>query len=903
MRPRVSVSLRMDVRRPCDSQGTRLPSGRALRSAWPLVLLVAACGSKDARAPVGTDDRPIGAHTQRTGSESSVSGWLVASVGERSLGPFLARRGSGPAAVGLVAWMSAAEGASRRVIVVPVGTKGAPTGAETAISNVSLDTTALVVRPMRGPTPGFVVAWTSLTDRGKSLWSVTVNDDGVPRSKPIELTRTTDDIVWIEAIPTEHGAVCLWAEETRGSDANLIAAAIDSGGKVHGTPTRIARGIVGWHALELPDGVGLSIVEPPADAKSMPAEGHASGGTLAFQRIDADGQPGSRTVVMNRPIVSGDVEVAREPNGRLVFAWTDRTTAEPAVVLAALDDKNVLDPPRKVMEARGGASLLALASGTAGTALMFEAPARRKGDSRRVHVVRVGPDLALGPPTSIDTLGRGQPELAPTASGFALLATSADCEQNDTACLNADSVATLFRTDADGTLLQREPLTFLSDPATLGWGMTCDGDTCFTLAVSPGTPSRVRAVAVRPRTNVKTVAAKSSTSAEPSKTSIARVADVSAFASGESVVDIAATHFGEASIVATLTSKPTERVRRGVLEDARTASLTLSTQLIDANGGAQPAAIITTHALAAGGVAIAPGATDDDGGAVAWVARDNGDPEVHVTRIDKHGRKTSDVQLTTTKGDASDVTITWANSGWIVAWVDGRDGNGEVYATKLGPDLRKIAKEERITKAPGDASDLVALANGDMVWLAWSDSRESPKDGVADVYVSAVKMRDAKPAIDDQRLLATAAHSRTPQLTSGPTGMYVAWIEEAPMGSETPAASGYGAFWAKLDASGKPTEKPARIPLSGDGAATSIAIEATPWVRALVTRSTPDMIAIDAVDLSVTPSIASALLSLDGPPSLDVALALDRGVLFFNDEGPRPADRRARRARIAWQEK
>jgi hypothetical protein len=42
------------------------------------------------------------------------------------------------------------------------------------------------------------------------------------------------------------------------------------------------------------------------------------------------------------------------------------------------------------------------------------------------------------------------------------------------------------------------------------------------------------------------------------------------------------------------------------------------------------------------------------------------------------------------------------------------------------------------------------------------------------------------------------------------------------------------------------------------------------------------------------------VLTLDGPPSLDVALVIEGGALYFNDDGPTPADRRARRARIAW---
>src|SRR5262249_22460842 len=163
--------------------------------------------------------------------------------------------------------------------------------------------------------------------------------------------------------------------------------------------------------------------------------------------------------------------------------------------------------------------------------------------------------------------------------------------------------------------------------------------------------------------------------------------------------------------------------------------------------------------------------------------------------------------------------ITWAGNGWVVAWVDGRDGNGEVYAAKVTMDLVRLSQEERLTTAKGDASDLTALAVGHDVWLAWADPRERPTEGVADIFVTAVHMRDAKRALDEQRVLATAAHSRTPQLALGPNGPQIAWIEEAPMGAETPSASGYGAFWARLDPTGKPADRPVRIPLAGDGVA------------------------------------------------------------------------------------
>jgi hypothetical protein len=870
----------------------------------------AACGGGEAKAPVGSDE---GRAEQRkaSGREQAVTGYLFASVGERSIGPFFARRGTGPGAAGLAAWVTVAEGSARRVMAVPFDARGVPRGADTPIAQVSVDTTMLVVKPMRGSSPGFIVAWTSLTDRGKSLWSVAIGDDGAPRAKPVELTRTNDDIVWIDVIPTDHGSACIWAEETRGGDANLVAAPLDTDGKVRSAPTRVATGVVGWHALELPTGIGVSTVAAAtSDGKSKTSPDarlfreSRPGGALSFHRLDADARAmGAPTVVTTKPIVSGDVEVVRN-GSRLLFAWTDRSGDEPAVAATVIDGKTVVEPVRKIVEARGGASLLGLASGSAGLALMFEAPARRKGETRRIHVAKIGPGLVLEPkPMSLEIVGRGQPELAPTSNGFAVLATTPDCEPDAPTCVSANAVATLRRTDAKLAIVQREPLTFLTDPATLGWGLTCEGDLCFNLAASPGdpgTPSRIRTAAVQPRDNTKP--AEEKLPAPPKEGP--RIVDVTAIVSGESVLDIATTRFGNSSLVAMLSAKgdPKKGDEPGHSREAKTSAATLATRIAFDNGDVSSPNVISTKALPVGGVAVAGAEKPEDGGAMAWVARENGDPEVHVTRIDKRGRRINDIQLTTTKGDASDVTITWAGGGWIVAWVDSRDGNGEVYATKVTPELTRIAREERITNAPGDASDLVALARGDDVWLAWADPRESPKDGIADVFVSAVRMRDAKRAFDERRVLATAAHSRTPHLALGPNGVHLAWIEEAPMGSETPSASGYGAFLTRLDANGAPVDRPTRLPLAGDGAATSVVIEASAaaGLRTVVARSTAEAVSLDAIDLAISPPKAVPLLTLDGPPSLDVALVLEDGILYFNDEGPRPADRRARRARIAW---
>jgi hypothetical protein len=94
-----------------------------------------------------------------------------------------------------------------------------------------------------------------------------------------------------------------------------------------------------------------------------------------------------------------------------------------------------------------------------------------------------------------------------------------------------------------------------------------------------------------------------------------------------------------------------------------------------------------------------------------------------------------------------------------------------------------------------------------------------------------------------------------------------------------------------LDDAGRPSREPARVPLAGDGQATAILLDGA---RALVVRSGKEELALDAIDLGG--GKPHLLYVLDGPPSLDVAMAVTGEALFFNDEGTTAAERRVRRA-------
>ncbi|MEO6418991.1 MAG: hypothetical protein ABIP39_06265, partial [Polyangiaceae bacterium] len=174
--------------------------------------------------------------------------------------------------------------------------------------------------------------------------------------------------------------------------------------------------------------------------------------------------------------------------------------------------------------------------------------------------------------------------------------------------------------------------------------------------------------------------------------------------------------------------------------------------------------------------------------------------------------------------------------------------------------------------------------------------------GFSDIYVAPLKAQDARRSGDEVRVLATAAHSRSPSLAASSDGIVVGWIEEAPMGAEASNATAYGAMIAWLDTKGRRAGEAVRTRGSGEGFPSAIVLDphATP-LRGILARSSRFELALDTLEISETRVVRTyPIMSLDGPPSLDVSLALLDNVVFFNDDGPEAGARRARTLTLAW---
>jgi hypothetical protein len=840
------------------------------------------------RAGVGAAAVPVSRARQRDADDDQrgpAPSHFLGTIGRKTVGPYAAHAKDS----GVVVWIATAEqGAGAELFVLPLGSDGAPLGAAHVVASVPREVTSLVVRSMESTHGGWLIAWAALLDRGESITAIALAQDGTARGTAQEVRRTSDHVAWADLVPTPAGAMSVWAEQTVGGEVSLLAAAIAPDGKLHSMPARAVRGVVRWAVVRAGDGAALALVTRGPNA---------AGGLLSWLRLDAEGHAqGEVLPIGKQPTVSSDVDVVPSRDG-WVLSWTDRGGEDAHVALATVDAAGAVHGPVGAINAVGGSSLVAMASGPAGIALAWESPHGLARPRRLLHLATVSnaSELTVQPVASFAVAGHPSTELVATDDGFAILTTpTPQCAAPGKGSEGCGPAMPVFlRYDAQLSAIQAEPLVIGKEhtPSALGWGLACVAGRCTALAATGDTPTAVYAVDLASRHSPYTFPLATSSPAQQP-----RASSLVTLESGGLYTDIGITQLGHTTLLATLASSPNPKEER-----LRGGWATVAVRPYDHDGHPLAAATtLTSHALPVGRIAIAQGRQNEGEAAVAWVGRDDGDPQVHLARVDGRGRRTKEMQLTGAKGDASDVALAWVGDGWMVAWIDGRDGNGEVYAAKVDVDLRRVSPETRVTRAPGDATDVAIASNradgGDTVWLAWSDSRESAAEGLGDIYATTLRARDAKRMGDEMRVLATAAHSRSPQLGSGGRTAWVGWIEDAPPGVDAAGAT----MMAELDEKGHVVGAPRAVRLADEGRPTSIAFAPTKpyggFPPILVARSAHDGVTLDAV----TAEGATSVLDLEAAAPFEVSLVLAGDSAYYVDAGASPAERRVRCLGLAW---
>lgn len=844
---------------------------RSVLATLALVTL-AACGGSQKKL-VGISDEPRSSRKAPLPGHPPppVVSHLVARVTDGTLGPYLARSPNGGS---LAVYASRLPNGGRQIVTVPLDDKLNPTAKPRLVATVAGEVDALVARSVAS---GYAIGWTIVGENGGSaLRMFEVDASGIPRDEPFDVTRSDKDILWFEIVPTSRGAICAWAEQSSKTEATILTLALDDRGHARGVPSQAIRGVVGWQAVATQRGVALAA--------------RTAAGALSIREVDADAQPLGAAIVVTPKDAGDDFDVVRLESpgkkGAFALAWTDRSLPDPAVNAAFVEDGAPVKPAFRVSDDVGGASFSGIV-GTGSTAYVaWTETGRRLSGGSRLHVDKIEAG-AVSATSSVDTFGNV--DLSADGSGVALLASVHACAANatDDACAKLPPAPSLVRYDAS---LKTTSITPVSVPEgetpALAWDVDCKAKGCGLLVASNEAPTPVFAFdasAAKPAARILPIAAP--------PPGAPRVAALRTVVAKEPIADFAVARLGDATVLATMAMAGDDPKSQ-----PHAAGSVISVRALDKDGVATAPVTLTTRAIDLGGIAAASSDADATGTLVGWVAKDGADPQVHVARVDAHGKKLNELLVTTERGDAADVALAWAGNAWLVAWVDWRDGNGEVYVSRLAPDASRVLSTERITKAPGDASDvalLVPKGSAD-AWIAWADPREDPHEGFADIYVARVHLKDGKKAGDESRVLATAAHSRTPALVSARDGVAIAWIEEAPLGEGNADAhfgtttASYGAMLARLDEKGHPIDEPMRTRGAGEGFPTSLALFSEDGiVHAAVARAQDDAVVLDLFDWpGAGPVRTHALAKLDGPPSMDVALALAGNVVYFDDEPP-----------------
>ncbi len=654
----------------------------------------------------------------------------------------------------------------------------------------SAGATLVAVRPVRA---GALVVSARRSERGYLVEAVVAGADGAPRGPARLLRESPDPILWVDSVATGDGAVVGFGSKTqRGAELRVVA--VDALGAPRGAVEIVSQQATAWQLTR--HGDHASIVFTTRSA---------AGQQITVTSIGADGHP-LPSLVLRDAAMDPDVDAVALRDD-LVVAWAEQGV----LTLAVLDGsgKLAVKPIHPVPALRSQALVGLAASGARVLVAWDESRVDPRG-GRRIELATLGPDLARVTGRAALSMGardESAPSIEATQEGFAFLTLARACKKGDP-CDAAPIFPTLVRTSVDLDAISSEPVLvdlLGGDAPELAWGLSCKAS-CAIVAAGPastllvdlaGGQGAYRPAARSLASGGPPAADRISSLAMPTRLAAAAAAPTAA---GGLVAWVSEHHEGEpppplpADVDARAEAEKDRLVKANPARGTPRGAVVGVTP-VDARGGFQKTATLSVRAFSPGGVAIAPA---DDGAIVAWVAKDEGDPQVFLTRVGADGRRKAQAMWTREKGEATDVALARTQEGHLLAWVDGRGGDSEVYASRVDKNLRRTGPDTRLTEAPGGASSVAVRIQGDEAWIAFSDARGAA-DGAGDPFLARVRLSDGKKLGDETRLASSPAHARSLHFVEVGGEVGVTWIDE-PMGGKDPSESKLLVAW--LDAKG-----------------------------------------------------------------------------------------------------
>ncbi len=803
----------------------------------------------------------------------------LARVPNVTFGPYLGVRDDGA----LVAW-APLDGTARRFELVPLSTRGRPRGPVVQAGPAPEAIGLVVVRPLGS---GYVVAYTAKETSGEGLRALCVGADG-RRIAQSAVTALPGRALWLESMPFGAGALTLYAVQRKETKHAELWAAVLDGDCNLSTPALAVKAADAWQAVKLG---GAALIA------SM--QGARSAGDVSATVVDATGVVKSSAVVASN--VKADIDLDAVAIGdRVVIAWTNKKPLDPRIETALVGpDAQLLRPPAALTPPRGEQTLIRLVAPAQGSDTAYVAWERldvRSDSGRHVRLAPLTSDGRLrGPEVELEYVSSdaGMPEMAAAPGGLAVVTLAAVCRR-DAACGDDSEVAPTFvRFDEQMNVVASEPLrldSLAGGRAELGFGIGCTRDGCFSISALSRVPAPVFA------TELEAVSNSWRAPVVPSRRGPLAVLEHETLARTDSVASFTTNALQGRDYLAYVTSfdptTPWVRLKKpapdGRLEPLR-AKVVLSA--IAPESPPREPQIISLRAESRAGVALVPSARNKDEALVAWAGVDAGTPQVFLSLIGKGGSKVAQRMLTRKKGELGDVTAVAVDDGWVVAWIDERSGDPEVYAAKVDAKLNRTSAEQRITSAPGAASDLALAYDGAHVRAAWADARGAELSGHSDIYTALLNPRDASRDGDEQRVAATAAHSFGPALRASGDGFALAWIERGE-GAEPGRIA-----VAHVDAKGPPAA-PALLSAAGAPRAVNITCQGQTCRLAALSDDEDGVKLVAATWQGQPPSELTVVTPLAGGAAANARPAFRGDDILYVDASNDEA--RIRRVKLQW---
>ncbi len=810
-----------------------------------------------------------------------------------------------------------------------------PTNAEpVAIGSITTLGVSLAVKSRADGS--FVAFWDEKVDQNHILKLAVVGKDGKPVGSPLSLPPIAEAaLAYADVALVGDRAIVLYELVREGRSVVMATAVAEGLGRVEGGAKPVVDGALAWHATMSDRGLAIAVVKNALPGK----DGEPVLGRLDVVLIDAKGVASSPKPVLTTDTAQIDVEIAAIAGGYLV-AWTDESLEEGAVRYATLGlDGNVIGQPKWVAPPIGAQALVGLAANpTASRALIaWENIGQTSGTSRVLNLATTGSDGVLGATRSRLLLDEAErPDLVADGDGFAALtlapARLREGEKNPA----PPSWPAIVRVSADLSVRWSEPVRFLGARAKEGvpdmaWGLTCRGGSCYALAADDSAPAPFFLVGSADRESSWQAPAWRADSEKPPKVLALRsMADGPRFASAQarklddgSQALAWVTYFLDGST-------PLEAAPKGEPPFAAT----LGVRFTGPDGVPGAPVIVSKRAVSVGGVSVAEGGKGKKAEAlVAWVAADKTGPQVYATKVDADGKKVAQKKITVVTRDKketggkpakgakpealapsspSSVAVVHSpaiesgkssaggSEGYVIAWVDPRDKNGELYVARVNKELEKTVVDKRLTNAKGDAADVSMAISGSDIFIAFSDSRD---DKASDIYFTHLDAFSLKEIDEDGRVYASLGPSRSPRLTMIGKRIFLAWIEESPVGDSKPSSLRVG----EVDVAGRLIGAPKIVMAPEGGAVTGFSFTAgadMASARLALSWSTSDgrlEMGATSFDAAGEPGAIVRLGMLaSGPfaePSLSFADGAAKSLFFAEDVGERG---RLRQVELGW---